>query len=119
MNVIRNIQLPNRPLSDRELKKLREAVESGDLEVDTAFSRLLESYLVGVADSTHGEITVRAASYFTDEFTTAVTVGVSFVPMSPASHELVEASLRGQLKTAGLTQLVRRLQLNDVQVDIT
>lgn len=118
MSAIRSLQLPNRPLSDRELEKLREAVESGDLEVDSAFSRVLEGYLAEVQTQAHGAAVVRATSYFTASYATAVAVGVSFVPVSDASHAAIASNLTAKLKTARLNELIKSLQLNDVRVDM-
>lgn len=118
MSIMRNIQLPDRPLKARELEKIRAAVESGDLEVDPAFSRIIETYLTKTSTITHGEVIVRAASFFTADLTTAIAVGVSFVPVTDDSSTSIQALLAESLESAGLTPLVRNLQLNDVQVDI-
>lgn len=116
---MRNIQLPDRPLRPRELEKIREAVESGDLEVNTAFPRILEPHFVKTSTTTHGEVVIRAASYFAADYTTVISIGVSFVPVTSESASKIQSMLTEVLESAGLTPLVGLLQLNDVRVDIT
>lgn len=115
----RTLRLPSRALTAQELERLTESIESGDLNVEGAFSSIIERYVEPYRKRMHDEIVIRATSDLdSSDFTTFVAIGISFVPAdSDVTDELI-ATMRNCLETAGLARLVRYLQINDRWVDM-
>lgn len=120
MTNTRNLRLPSKKYSTRELESIRESIEDGVFETDRQFSAIIKaivhSKLSGeLKDNT--ELIVRASDYIAEDFTTAVSVGVSFVPARDESSSVVLKTLLGFAKSSGLSHLLRDINVNDLSAE--
>lgn len=116
---IRLLQLPSQKFSDRDLKKIQDGIESGDLEVDPAFQSLVNEMLTSEdREQSRGEFVIRASQYFGPNYSTLVAIGVSFTPKQNDSSNTVAKSLKTKILNVGLDSIVQVIYVNSLEVDI-
>lgn len=117
---IRLLRLPSQKFSDRELKKILDGIESGDLEVDPVFQSLINEMLTPEdREYSRGEFVIRASQYFGPNYSTAVAIGVSFTPNQHDSSNNIAKSLKSKIRNVGLDSIVQVIYVNSLEVDIT
>lgn len=120
MTNTRNLRLPSKKYSTRELESIRESIEDGIFETDQQFSAIVKSIIHSKLSEelkVNTELIVRASDYIAKDFTTAVSVGVSFVPARDESSSIVLKTLLGFAKSSGLSHLLRDINVNDLSVE--
>lgn len=117
MTSSRNLRLPSKKYSTRELESIREAIEDGVFETDQQFSSTIRAIITAkLSDELkdNQELIIRANDYIAKDFTTVVSVGVSFVPENKDSTIKVLQTLVGFAESSGLSALLRDINVNDL-----
>lgn len=117
MTSSRNLRLPSKKYSTRELESIREAIEDGVFETDQQFSSTIRAIITAkLSDELkdNQELIIRANDYIAKDFTTVVSVGVSFVPENKDSTMKVLQTLVGFAESSGLSALLRDINVNDL-----
>lgn len=117
MTSSRNLRLPSKKYSTRELESIREAIEDGVFETDQQFSSTIRAIITAkLSDELkdNQELIIRANDYIAKDFATVVSVGVSFVPENKDSTMKVLQTLVGFVESSGLNALLRDINVNDL-----
>lgn len=113
----RNLRLPSKKYSTRELESIRSKIEEGVFETDRQFSSIIKA-IVSSRDSDEfksgTELIIRAYDYIAKDFSTVVSVGVSFVPARSESSSEVLRTILNFAKSSGLDSLLRDVNVNDL-----
>lgn len=112
----RNLRLPSKKYSTRELESIRGKIEEGAFETDRQFSSIIKAILSrdSAEFKSDTELIIRAHDYIAKDFSTVVSVGVSFVPARSESSSEVLRTILNFAKSSGLDSLLRDVNVNDL-----